>query len=292
MRPLATNKYITFRDNEVLQKYLNEISKIDLITPEEEVCLAIKIHNGDEEALINLVKSQLRFVVSVSKQFQNQGLSLSDLINEGNLGLIKAAKKFDETRGNKFISYAVWWIRQSILMAIAENGRMIRLPKNQINDIWTLKECIRCFEQENEVEPSIRDIEEEMDISRDYAKELISYLEGPKSLDAPFKNKEDESGLYDIIQNNNVANTDKDVMDDSLRNDLLTVMNLLLKPRHKKVIMLYFGLEENQFLPMTLDSIADLMDKTLERIRQIKDESLKIMRENEYSSKILKAYLG
>lgn len=270
-----------------LDKYLQEIGKVDLITAEEEVELAQRIKAGDKIALEKLTKANLRFVVSVAKQYQNQGLSLPDLINEGNLGLIKAAKRFDETRGFKFISYAVWWIRQSILQALAEQSRIVRLPLNKIGSINKINKAFAQLEQEHERIPSAKEIAELLEMSESDVKESMKNSGRHVSMDAPLVEGED-SNLYDVVRSGESPSPDKDLLVESLRVEIERSLNTLT-PREADVIRLYFGLNGNH--PMTLEEIGETFDLTRERVRQIKEKAIRRMKHTS-RSKILKTYLG
>ena len=257
-----------------------------MISIEEEVELAQQIRKGDRKALERLTKANLRFVVSVAKQYQNQGLSLSDLINEGNFGLIKAAEKFDETRGFKFISYAVWWIRQSILQAIAEQSRIIRLPLNQVSSVNKINKVLNKFEQENERRPSIDEIAQDTDIPEEKIIEAFKVNTHHISVDAPFHD-DDESSLLDVIPNDAIPSTDKSLVEESLRAEIGRVLDIL-EDREKKVIEAYFGINQRE---MTLEEIGSKYGLTRERVRQIKEKAIRRLRQ-QTNSKILKAYLG
>jgi RNA polymerase primary sigma factor len=288
MRQLKITRQITNRDNASLEMYLHDIAKIPMITADEEVELAARIKKGDSGALKRLVMANLRFVVSVAKQYQNQGLSLPDLINEGNLGLIKAAERFDETRGFKFISYAVWWIRQSILQAIAEQSRIVRLPLNKIGVINRIYQHLANFEQLNEREPTLEEICEAMDLLPNEAKELIRNSPRSVSMDAPLSDSEDSGNMYDLLENLDAMKPDHEVMNESLRKDIDFVLSSLEK-READVVRLYFGLTGNR--PLTLDEISEKFQLTRERVRQIKDRAVKRLRLNPKAKK-LKVYLG
>ncbi len=287
MRQLKITKQVTNRDTPSLDKYLQEIGKVDLITPEEEVMLARKIKTGDKESLAKLVKSNLRFVVSVAKQYQNQGMSLPDLINEGNLGLIKAAQRFDETRGFKFISYAVWWIRQAILQALAEQARIVRLPVNKIGSINKINRVFARLEQEFEREPSSQEIADVLQVAPDEVKEVLKSNGRTVSMDAPISN-EDDNNMYDVMHNDDNPSPDKHLMNESLTYEIERALSTL-SPREAKVIKLYFGI--NLKHPLTLEEIGEELSLTRERVRQIKEKALKRI---QYTtrSKILKTYLG
>ncbi|MCX8080252.1 MAG: RNA polymerase sigma factor RpoD/SigA [Bacteroidia bacterium] len=288
MRQLKISRQITNRDNASLEMYLHDIAKIPMITADEEVELASRIKKGDKSALERLVMANLRFVVSVAKQYQNQGLSLPDLINEGNLGLIKAAERFDETRGFKFISYAVWWIRQAILQAIAEQSRIVRLPLNKIGVINKIYQHSAAFEQMNEREPTLEEICEAMDLLPSEAKELIRNSPKPVSMDAPLTDGEDAGNMYDLLENMEAMKPDSEVMNESLRKDIDFILANLDK-READVVRLYFGLNGGRAL--TLDEISEKFHLTRERVRQIKDRAVKRIRTNP-KVKRLKIYLG
>ena len=281
MRQLKITKSITNRESASLDKYLQEIGHEEMISIEEEVELAQRIRKGDRKALERLTKANLRFVVSVAKQYQNQGLSLPDLINEGNLGLIKAAEKFDETRGFKFISYAVWWIRQSILQAIAEQSRIIRLPLNQVSSVNKINKVLNQFEQENERRPSIDEIAQNTDIPEEKIVDAMKVNSRHVSVDAPFYDDE-QSSLLDVIPNDNTPSTDK-----SLREEIGRALQIL-EDREKKVIEAYFGINQRE---MTLEEIGSKYNLTRERVRQIKEKAIRRLRQ-QTNSKVLKAYLG
>ncbi len=287
MRQLKITKQVTNRETASLDKYLQEIGKVDLITADEEVELAQRIKAGDKKALEKLVKSNLRFVVSVAKQYQNQGLSLPDLINEGNLGLIKAAKRFDETRGFKFISYAVWWIRQSILQALAEQSRIVRLPLNKIGSINKINKMFAKLEQENERPPSPEELAEALDMSINDVKISLKNAGRHISMDAPLVEGE-ESNLYDVLRSGESPSPDKTLMLESLRTEIERALNTLT-PREADVIKLYFGLNGNHM--MTLEEIGETFDLTRERVRQIKEKAIRRLKHTS-RSKILKSYLG
>ncbi len=287
MRQLKITKQVTNRETASLDKYLQEIGKVDLITADDEVELAQRIKAGDKQALEKLVKSNLRFVVSVAKQYQNQGLSLPDLINEGNLGLIKAAKRFDETRGFKFISYAVWWIRQSILQALAEQSRIVRLPLNKIGSINKINKMYAKLEQENERPPSPEELAEALDMSINDVKISLKNAGRHISMDAPLVEGE-ESNLYDVLRSGESPSPDKDLMLESLRTEIERALNTLT-PREADVIKLYFGLNGNHM--MTLEEIGETFDLTRERVRQIKEKAIRRLKHTS-RSKILKSYLG
>lgn len=287
MRQLKITKSITNRESQSLEKYLQEIGKVDLITPEEEVNLARRIREGDEKALERLTKANLRFVVSVAKQYQNQGLTLSDLINEGNLGLIKAAKRFDETRGFKFISYAVWWIRQSILQALAEHSRIVRLPLNRVGSLNKIGKAFSALEQQFERDPSAEELASLLEVSIDEIENTINISGRHVSMDAPFVQGEDNS-LYDVIVNEDAPRADGDLMTESLGREIERSLSTLTE-RQREVVKYYYGISCDN--PMSLEDIGEKFDLTRERVRQIKDKALKRLRHTS-RSKQLKAYLG
>ena len=287
MRQLKITKQVTNRETASLDKYLQEIGKVDLITAEEEVELAQKIRAGDENALDKLTKANLRFVVSVAKQYQNQGLTLPDLINEGNLGLIKAARRFDETRGFKFISYAVWWIRQSILQALAEQSRIVRLPLNKIGSINKINKMYAFLEQANERVPTAEEIAKELDMTISDVKESMKNSGSHVSMDAPLVEGE-ESNLYDALRSGESPNPDKNLIHESLRTEIERALETLT-PREADVVRLYFGLGEKH--AMTLEEIGETFDLTRERVRQIKEKAIRRLKHTS-RSKILKTYLG
>jgi RNA polymerase primary sigma factor len=287
MRQLKITKQVTNREAPSLDKYLHEIGKVPLITAEEEVQLARKIRNGDEQALERLINANLRFVVSVAKQYQNQGLSLPDLINEGNLGLIKAAQRFDETRGFKFISYAVWWIRQSILQALAEQARIVRLPLNKIGSINKINNTFARLEQEFQREPTFNEIAEALDIAPKDVKEAMKISSRHVSMDAPLK-ADEENTLYDVLLHSESESPDSHLLDDSLRREIERSLSTL-STREADIVRLYYGL--NGEPPYSLEEIGKLFNLTRERVRQIKEKAIKRLRHT-YRSKILKSYLG
>ena len=287
MRQLKITKQVTNRETASLDKYLQEIGKVELITAEEEVALAQRIKQGDRHALEKLTKANLRFVVSVSKQYQNQGLSLPDLINEGNLGLIKAAQRFDETRGFKFISYAVWWIRQSILQALAEQSRIVRLPLNKIGAINKINKAYAKLEQDNEREPNIEEIAEMLDLPENEIKESMRNSGRHLSMDAPLATDE-ENNLYDVLKTDENTTPETELLYDSLRKEIDRAISTLT-PREADVIRLYFGLNSKH--PMTLEEIGEKFDLTRERVRQIKEKAIRRLKHTS-RSKILKTYLG
>lgn len=288
MRQLKITKSITNRESQSLEKYLQEIGKVDLLTPEEEVELAKRIKQGDQQALEKLTKANLRFVVSVAKQYQNQGLSLSDLINEGNLGLIKAAQRFDETRGFKFISYAVWWIRQSILQALAEQSRIVRLPLNKVGSLNKINKAFSQLEQEYEREPSSDELAELLEINTDEVETTLGVAARHVSMDAPFVEGEDNS-LLDVLENGNTPGADKELTyRESLRREIERSLGTLTD-RQEDVIKLYFGIGVEH--PMSLEDIGEKFGLTRERVRQIKDKAINKLRTTS-RSKLLKSYLG
>ncbi len=288
MRQLKITKQITNRETQSLDKYLLEISKYDLITAEEEVELAARIREGDQHALQRLTKANLRFVISVSKQYQNQGLSLSDLINEGNLGLIKAAQRFDEKRGFKFISYAVWWIRQSILQAIAEHARIVRLPLNKIGTINKINKTFSSLEQEFERTPSVSEVAETLEVSEKEVKKAQHISGRHVSMDAPL-GTDSENDMYEVFasKDNETAQED-DLLEGSLNDEIGRILDTLA-PREADIIKLYFGI--NQSYPLTLEEIGDKFDLTRERVRQLKEKGLRKLKQKS-RSKLLKSYLG
>ncbi|RFN59807.1 sigma-70 family RNA polymerase sigma factor [Marixanthomonas ophiurae] len=287
MRQLKITKQVTNRETASLDKYLQEIGKVDLITAEQEVELAQRIRAGDHLALEKLTKANLRFVVSVAKQYQNQGLTLPDLINEGNLGLIKAAKRFDETRGFKFISYAVWWIRQSILQALAEQSRIVRLPLNKIGSINKINKTFAFLEQANERPPSPEEIAKELDLTITEVKESLKNSGRHLSMDAPLIDGED-SNLYDVLRSGESPNPDRSLLHESLKTEIERSLETIT-PREADVVRLYFGLCDQQ--PMTLEEIGETFDLTRERVRQIKEKAIRRLKQTS-RSKILKTYLG
>ncbi|HEY1010294.1 MULTISPECIES: sigma-70 family RNA polymerase sigma factor [Daejeonella] len=286
MRQLKITQSITNRESQSLDKYLHEIGKVDLITAEEEVILAQKIREGDQAALERLTKTNLRFVVSVAKQYQNQGLTLGDLINEGNLGLIKAAKRFDETKGFKFISYAVWWIRQSILQAIAEQSRIVRLPLNQVGSLSKISKAFSRLEQEYEREPSPEELADNLETTVEKISDTLSNSGRHVSMDAPFVQGE-ENTLLDVLENSD-PNTDSNLINESLSEEIKRSLSTLTE-REREIIVLFFGLSTNH--PLSLEEIGEKFNLTRERVRQIKDKALQRLRHTS-RSKILKSYLG
>ena len=287
MRQLKITKSITNRESASLDKYLQEIGREDLITVEEEVELAQRIRKGDRVALEKLTRANLRFVVSVAKQYQNQGLSLPDLINEGNLGLIKAAEKFDETRGFKFISYAVWWwIRQSILQALAEQSRIVRLPLNQVGSLNKISKAFSKFEQENERRPSPEELADELEIPVDKISDTLKVSGRHISVDAPFVEGEDNS-LLDVLVNDDSPMADRSLVNESLSREIDRALSTLTE-REKDIIQMFFGINTQE---MTLEEIGDKFGLTRERVRQIKEKAIRRLRQNS-RSKLLKSYLG
>ena len=287
MRQLKITKQVTNRETASLDKYLQEIGKVDLITADEEVELAQRIKAGDQSALEKLTKANLRFVVSVAKQYQNQGLTLPDLINEGNLGSIKAAQRFDETRGFKFISYAVWWIRQSILQALAEQSRIVRLPLNKIGSINKINKMYALLEQSQERAPSAEEIAKELDMTVNDVKESMKNSGRHLSMDAPLVEGED-SNLYDVLRSGESPNPDRELIHESLQTEIERALETLT-PREADVVRLYFGLSDQH--PMTLEEIGETFDLTRERVRQIKEKAIRRLKHTS-RSKILKTYLG
>lgn len=286
MRQLKITKSITNREGESLEKYLQDIGKEELLSAEEEVSLAIRIREGDQKALERLTKANLRFVVSVAKQYQNQGLALPDLINEGNLGLIKAAERFDETRGFKFISYAVWWIRQSILQAIADQSRIVRLPLNQVSSVNKISQLSSRFEQENERRPSVDELSEHIDLPKEKIDEAMNINGKHVSVDAPFVDG-DDSSLLDILVNDNSPSADKQLLQESLKQEIQKVLEGL-NERERMVITAFFGIGQPE---MTLDEIGEKYGLSRERVRQIKEKAIRRLRFNT-RNETLKTYLG
>ncbi|HON17571.1 MAG TPA: sigma-70 family RNA polymerase sigma factor [Salinivirgaceae bacterium] len=286
MRQLKITKSITNRESASLDKYLQEIGKEELITVEEEVELAQRIHKGDRAALERLTRANLRFVVSVAKQYQNQGLSLPDLINEGNLGLIKAAEKFDETRGFKFISYAVWWIRQSILQALAEQSRIVRLPLNQVGSLNKINKAYSKFEQEHERAPTPEELAEMLDLPKDKVIDTLRVAGRHVSMDAPFGESEDNS-LLDVIENTDSPEADRTLIKESLSREIERALATLTE-RERDIIKLHFGISCQE---MTLEEVGEKFGLTRERVRQIKEKAIRRLRHTS-RSKLLKAYLG
>lgn len=286
MRQLKITKSITNRESAALDKYLQEIGHENLISIEEEIELAQRIRKGDRKALEKLTKANLRFVVSVAKQYQNQGLSLPDLINEGNLGLIKAAEKFDETRGFKFISYAVWWIRQSILQAIAEQSRIVRLPLNQVGSVNKINRILNKFEQEHERRPNVDEIADQIDLPEDKIVEAMKVNGKHISVDAPIMEGADSS-LLDVLPNTESPMADNELVMESLREEVASALNVL-NERERNIIECFYGINQRE---MTLEEIGDKFGLTRERVRQIKEKALRRLRQNT-KSKQLKSYLG
>lgn len=286
MRQLKITKSITNRESASLDKYLQEIGREPLVSVEEEVDLAQRIRQGDERALDKLVRANLRFVVSVSKQYQNQGLSLPDLINEGNLGLIKAAEKFDETRGFKFISYAVWWIRQSILQALAEQSRIVRLPLNQVGSLNKINKAFSAFEQKYERKPSAEELARELDMPEDKVADTLKVSGRSTSIDAPFAEGEDNS-LLDVLPNADSPVADRSLINDSLSKEIDRALDTLTE-RESEIIKMFFGIGCQE---MTLEEIGEQFGLTRERVRQIKEKAIRRLRQNS-RSKLLKGYLG
>ena len=286
MRQLKITKSITNRESESLEKYLSEIGREELLSTDEEVELAQRIRKGDQKALDRLTKANLRFVVSVAKQYQNQGLSLSDLINEGNRGLIKAAEKFDETRGFKFISYAVWWIRQSILQAIAEQSRIVRLPLNQVSSVNKINQMLTKFEQENERRPSVDEIAEKTELPHEKVDEAMMINSRHVSVDAPFVEGE-ENSLLDVLVNDDAPMADRQLVVESLRAEIGDMLKTL-NERERRVVKAFYGIGEPE---LTLEEIGNKYGLTRERVRQIKEKAIRRLRNNTHN-KILKAYLG
>ena len=286
MRQLKITKSITNRESASLDKYLQEIGREELVSPEQEVELAQRIRKGDQEALEKLTRANLRFVVSVAKQYQNQGLSLPDLINEGNLGLIKAAEKFDETRGFKFISYAVWWIRQSILQALAEQSRIVRLPLNQVGSLNKINKALGKFEQENERQPSTEELADMIDIPKDKIADTLRVSGRHVSVDAPFVEGEDNS-LLDVLPNDDSPSADRGLTNESLGTEIERALQILTV-REREIIKSFFGIGCQE---MTLEEIGERLDLTRERVRQIKEKAIRKLKKPS-ASKLLKSYLG
>lgn len=287
MRQLKISKQVTNRDAMSLDKYLHEIGKIELLSPELEVELAKRIKLGDRQAFEKLIKGNLRFVVSVSKQYQNQGLSLSDLINEGNLGLIKAAERFDETRGFKFISYAVWWIRQSVLQALAEQARIVRLPLNKIGSISKINRAFCQLEQEFQREPTFEELSAVLDLAPSIIEDSMNLNGIHISMDAPLR-EDDDNTLYDVMLNDDSPSADNELMMNSLRKEIERSLSTL-SDRESDVLRFFFGL--HGFPMLTLEEIGDQLGLTRERVRQIKEKAIKKLK-NKYRNQLLKAYLG
>jgi RNA polymerase primary sigma factor len=285
---LKITKQFTNRESKSLDQYLQEIGKVDLLTPDQEIELAKRIKKGDRNALESLTKANLRFVVSVAKQFQNQGLSLGDLINEGNLGLIKAAQKFDETRGFKFISYAVWWIRQSIMQAIAEQSRMVRLPLNRVGSLGKIGKAYRDLEQEYERQPTTEELADILEMKPDEVAYALQIAGRHVSMDAPFSGDDDKNSLMDVLPNEQQPSPDGQLMNESLKNEVADVLSTLSE-REAEVLKLYFGINSEH--SATLEEIGDRFNLTRERVRQIKEKALRSLRHSDKSKK-LKPYLG
>ncbi|NNC95070.1 MAG: RNA polymerase sigma factor RpoD/SigA [Chitinophagales bacterium] len=289
MRQLKITKSITNRESQSLERYLQEIGKVELISAEEEVELSIKIKNGDMNALERLTKANLRFVVSVAKQYQNQGLSLSDLINEGNLGLIKAAQRFDETRGFKFISYAVWWIRQSILQSLAEQSRIVRLPLNKVGSLNKINKAFSSLEQEFEREPTEEELAQILEIELDEVKSAMGLSSRHVSMDAPFASSEEQNRLLDVLENENAKKADQSMIySDSLKTEIERSLKSLTD-RQETILRFYFGIDMDH--PLSLEDIGHHFGLTRERVRQIKDKAINRLRSTN-RSRHLKTYLG
>ncbi|MBL7923021.1 MAG: sigma-70 family RNA polymerase sigma factor [Bacteroidia bacterium] len=287
MRQLKITQSITNRESASLEKYLQDIGKEEMVSPHQEVELAQRIKQGDHEALDKLTRANLRFVVSVAKQYQNQGMSLPDLINEGNLGLIKAAQRFDETKGFKFISYAVWWIRQSILQAIAEQSRMVRLPLNQIGAMNKVKKALAKLEQQYGRDPSAEEISEAVDLSYNQIRDVLRVSNRPVSMDAPFDSNDESNTLLDVMANDDIPSTDSALLDESLSEDINRSLSTLSK-REAEVIRMFFGIGTKH--SMSLDEIGIELGLTRERVRQIKETGLRRLKHNS-RNKLLKSYL-
>ncbi len=286
---MKITKQFTNRESKSLDQYLQEIGKVDLLTPDQEIDLAIKIKKGDKLAQENLIKANLRFVVSVAKQFQNQGLSLGDLINEGNIGLIKAAQRFDETRGFKFISYAVWWVRQSIMQAIADQSRVVRLPLNRVGNLTKISKAYRDLEQEYERKPTTDELAKILEMTADEVAYALQISGRHVSMDAPLKSgDENKNSLMDVLPNEHQPLPDKDLMKESLKNEVSNVLSTLTE-REAEVIKLYFGIEGDH--SATLEEIGERFNLTRERVRQIKEKALRNLRHSKRSGR-LKTYLG
>jgi RNA polymerase primary sigma factor len=288
MRQLKITNQITQRDSQSIEKYLQEIGKEKLLQADEEVILARRIKEGDADALEKLVKSNLRFVVSVAKQYQSQGLQLSDLINEGNLGLIKAAEKFDETKGFKFISYAVWWIRQSIMQSLVEQARIVRIPINKVGSFNKIMQTMQMFEQEFQREPTHEELEQILKMNKKEIEELINSAARHISMDAPMSDDEEAGNMYDFMQDDDVAGTDKNMLDESLTKEIKKAMRVL-PARDAEIIAYYFGLKGEGY--MTLEEIGDMFDLTRERVRQIKERSIRRLK-LATNSRVLQTYLA
>ncbi len=287
MRQLKITQSITNRESASLEKYLQDIGKEEMVTPQQEVELARRIKEGDQAALDKLTRANLRFVVSVAKQYQNQGMTLPDLINEGNLGLIKAAQRFDETKGFKFISYAVWWIRQSILQSIAEQSRLVRLPLNQIGAMNKVKKALAKLEQVYQREPSPEEVSEVVELSRDQVTDVLRVNNKPISMDAPFDNNEDNNTLLDVMSNAEDPSADSSLMSESLTEDINRSLTTLSK-REAEIVKMFFGIGIKH--SMSLDEIGMQLHLTRERVRQIKETALRRLKHNS-RNKLLKSYL-
>lgn len=287
MRQLKITQQVTNRDTKSLEKYFQEISKIEMITADEEVDLAVKIKKGDSKALNTLVNANLRFVVSVAKQYQNQGLKLSDLINEGNIGLVKAAKRFDETRGFKFISYAVWWIRQSILQALSNKARIVRLPQNKIGSINKIKKAYSRIEQDEQRMPNLEEIAKSLDMTVGDVKACLKNSQRHLSMDAPFK-EADDSNLYNVINADDSPKPDKNLIQDSLTTEINNALNTLT-PKEAEIIQLFYGL--NKKSAISLAEIGEKFDLSRERVRQVKQKAINRLKHTS-RSKVLQTYLG
>jgi RNA polymerase primary sigma factor len=285
---LKITKQFTNRESKSLDQYLQEIGKVDLLTPDQEIELAKKIKKGDKRALETLTKANLRFVVSVAKQFQNQGLSLGDLINEGNLGLMKAAEKFDETRGFKFISYAVWWIRQSIMQAIADQSRMVRLPLNRVGSLSKIGKAYRDLEQEYERTPTTQELANILEMSPDEVAYALQISGRHVSMDAPFSGDDDKNSLIDVIPNDQQPSPDIKLMSESLKNEVSNILSTLSE-KEAEVLRLYFGIGCER--SATLEEIGEKFNLTRERVRQIKEKAIRNLRHSPQSKKLI-AYLG
>lgn len=285
---MKITKQFTNRESKSLDQYLQEIGKVDLLTPDQEIELAIKIRSGDKRALDALTKANLRFVVSVAKQFQNQGLSLGDLINEGNLGLIKAAQRFDETRGFKFISYAVWWVRQSIMQAIADQSRIVRLPLNRVGSLSKISKAYRDLEQEYERKPTTTELAGILDMTQEDVAYAMQISGRHVSMDAPFSGDDDKNSLMDVLPNDDQPSPDTILMRESLKKEVENALSTLSE-KEAKVLRLYFGIDAER--SATLEEIGEKFDLTRERVRQIKEKALRRLKHNA-KSKNLKAYLG
>lgn len=288
MRQLKITKQITNRESKSLDKYLQEVGALDLIDPEQEVELATRIKQGDRKAMEKLVKANLRFVISVSKQYQNQGLALNDLINEGNFGLIKAAKRFDETRGFKFISYAVWWIRQSILQALAEHSRIVRLPLNRIGALNKINRATNDFEQKNERLPSNEELSQKLEIPEHSIEGTLKAGGKHISIDAPLSEEDEDSNLLEIMQNNDEPYPDKELTHESLKSEIKQTLCVLTE-KEKAVLCFYYGI--NGKMELSLDEIGQKLGLTRERVRQIREKAIKKLRGNKKTDR-LKAFLG